>query len=80
MATGIRKSTGVQWAVSTTGWAGPSGGDAQNPLGTVFIGIAGPDGVKIDKHRFHGDRERVRSFATATALDLLRKRLEETPS
>ncbi len=76
MAKGVRESTGVQWSVSTTGWAGPSGGDAENPVGTVYIGIAGPDGVKVVKHRFHGDRERVRSFASTTALDLLRKRLE----
>jgi nicotinamide-nucleotide amidase len=76
MAKGVRESTGVQWAVSTTGWAGPSGGDAENPVGTVYIGIAGPAGVKVEKHRFHGDRERVRSFATATALDLLRKQLQ----
>ncbi len=75
MAKGVRERTGVQWAVSTTGWAGPSGGDAENPVGTVYIGVAGPDGVKVEKHRFHGDRERVRSFASATALDLLRKHL-----
>jgi nicotinamide-nucleotide amidase len=79
MAKGVR-TTGVQWGLSTTGWAGPSGGDAQNPVGTVYIGVAGPDGVKVEKHRFHGDRERVRSFAAATALDLLRKRLEGSPS
>lgn len=76
MAKGVRETTGAQWGVSTTGWAGPSGGDAENPVGTVYIGIAGPDGVKVEKHRFHGDRERVRSFASATAFDLLRKRLE----
>lgn len=76
MASGVRTSTGAHWAVSTTGWAGPTGGDAENPVGTVYIGIAGPDGVKVEKHRFHGDRERVRSFASAIAFDLLRKRLE----
>lgn len=79
MARGARESTGAHWAVSTTGWAGPSGGDAENPVGTVYIGIAGPEGVKVEKHRFHGDRERVRSFASATAFDLLRKRLEGDP-
>ncbi|MDP1826313.1 MAG: CinA family nicotinamide mononucleotide deamidase-related protein [Archangium sp.] len=76
MARGVRESTGVQWAVSTTGWAGPGGGDAENAVGTVYIGIAGPSGVTVHKHRFHGDRERVRSFASATALDLLRKQLQ----
>lgn len=80
MAKGVLARTGVQWVVSTTGWAGPSGGDAQNPVGTVYLGLAGPFGVQVEKHRFHGDRERVRAFATATALDLLRKALKGTPS
>ena len=80
MAKGVLARTGVQWAVSTTGWAGPTGGDERNPVGTVFLGLAGPFGVKVEKHRFHGDRERVRSFATATALDSLRKALEGNPS
>ena len=80
MAKGVLARTGVQWAVSTTGWAGPSGGDAKDPIGTVYLGLAGPFGVKVEKHRFHGDRERVRAFATATALDLLRKALEGIPS
>jgi nicotinamide-nucleotide amidase len=80
MAAGIRARTGADWAVSSTGWAGPTGGDAENPVGTVYLGVAGPDGVTVEKHRFHGDRERVRSFAAATALDLLRKRLEGTTS
>lgn len=80
MAAGLREQTHAHWSLATTGWAGPGGGDAENPVGTVYIAIAGPDGVTVGKHRFHGDRERVRSFAAATALDLLRKRLEGTPS
>ena len=80
MARGVRDGTGVTWALSTTGWAGPAGGDAQNPVGTVYFGLAGPTGVKVEKHRFHGDRERVRSFAAFAALDLIRRSLEGSPS
>jgi nicotinamide-nucleotide amidase len=80
MARGVRDGTGVTWALSTTGYAGPTGGDAENPVGTVFIGLAGPSGVKVEKHRFHGDRERVRAFAAAAALDLLRRSLEGSAS
>ncbi len=76
MANGVRAKTGAAWALSTTGWAGPTGGDAENPLGTVFIGLAGPGIAKVEKHRFHGDRERVRAFAAYAALDLLRRTLE----
>ena len=76
MARNIRAATGVDWALSTTGYAGPGGGTDALPVGIVFIGLCGPDGARVEKHRFHGDRERVRSFAVATALDLLRRSLE----
>ncbi|MBL8909202.1 MAG: CinA family nicotinamide mononucleotide deamidase-related protein [Archangium sp.] len=76
MATGLRQFTGVQWALSTTGYAGPTGGDAENPVGTVFIGISGPGITKVERHHFHGDRDRVRAFATWAALDLLRRSLQ----
>jgi nicotinamide-nucleotide amidase len=75
MALGVREVLGASCGLSVTGYAGPSGGDAANPVGTVFIGVATPRGVTVEKHRFGGDRERVRSFAAATALDALRRRL-----
>ncbi|MFT3706307.1 MAG: CinA family nicotinamide mononucleotide deamidase-related protein [Archangium sp.] len=81
MARGIREATGVHWALSTTGYAGPTGGDSENPVGTVFIGVAGPNGrSKTERHHFHGDRERVRSFASYAALDLLRRELQGSAS
>jgi nicotinamide-nucleotide amidase len=79
MATGIRAATGVDWAVSTTGYAGPGGGDASTPVGTVFLGLAGAGVVRVERHRFPGDRPRVRAFATHAALDLLRRTLEGSP-
>lgn len=80
MASGIKTVTGAHWGLSTTGWAGPTGGDAATPVGTVFIGLAGPTGAKVERHHFHGDRERVRSFTAHAALDLLRRTLEGMPS
>ncbi|MFZ5438455.1 MAG: CinA family nicotinamide mononucleotide deamidase-related protein [Myxococcota bacterium] len=76
MASGVRSVTGVQWGLSTTGYAGPSGGDAENPVGTVYLAVSGPGVTKVERHRFHGDRERVRTFAAHAALDLLRRHLE----
>ncbi len=72
MASGVRSTTGVTWGLSVTGYAGPTGAD----VGSVFIGLAGPDLVKVEHHRFHGDRERIRGFAAHTALDLLRRTLQ----
>ena len=75
MAEGIRKATGATWGLSVTGYAGPAGGDALNPVGTVYLGIS-RDGLDlVERHTFHGDRDRVRSFAASTVLDLLRRTL-----
>ncbi len=76
LATGVRTETGCTWGLSVTGYAGPTGPD----VGSVFIGLSGPGVVKVEHHRFHGDRERVRSFAAHTALDLLRRTLQGVAS
>jgi nicotinamide-nucleotide amidase len=75
MALGARERTGATWALSVSGIAGPSGGDAVRPVGTVFIGLAGPGGACSLQSRFLGDRARVRALAAQAALDLLRKKL-----
>jgi nicotinamide-nucleotide amidase len=75
MAAGARERTGSTLALSVTGVAGPSGGTPAAPLGTVCIGLAHPEGAEARRHRFLGDRARVRAIAVQTALDLLRRRL-----
>jgi len=75
LADGVRRQTGATYALAVTGVAGPGGGTEQTPVGTVFIGVAGPEGAGGRRFRFLGDRERVRAFAAQTAMDLLRRRL-----
>ena len=75
MARGARERTGSTYALSVTGIAGPAGGTEATPVGTVIIGLAGPDGCRTRRARFLGDRERVRALAAQTALDMLRREL-----
>jgi nicotinamide-nucleotide amidase len=77
MAAGARERTRAQWALSLTGVAGPDGGTAETPVGTVFLGMSGVGvGDVAVKFRFPGgDRERVRQFAVQAALNALRLKL-----
>jgi nicotinamide-nucleotide amidase len=77
MAEGVRKRLRADYGVSTTGYAGPDGGDNRNPVGTVFIGIASPAGTQARRLYFAGDRDRVRGLTGVWALDMLRRALRE---
>ncbi len=76
MAAGIREATGATWGLSVTGYAGPSAGTPRDEIGTVYCGLAGPDGAgAVEKYLFTGDRDRIRRFAAHAAMDLLRRTL-----
>ena len=77
MAEGARSLSGSVFAVSTTGFAGPTGGTEADPIGTVYIGVAGPNGTKVKRVHHGGDRYRIRTLATQNALDLLRRAVLE---
>jgi nicotinamide-nucleotide amidase len=70
MAEGCRVATGATYALATTGVAGP---DAQEgkPVGTVFVGIAGPDGVAAVTMELVGDRHQIQDRACREALSAL---------
>ena len=76
MAQGVRKLTGSDYAVATTGLAGP-GGDEYNPVGTVWIGVAGPSGTRTIRYCFKNDRKRNIERFAASALNFLRLSIEE---
>ena len=75
MAEGVRRVTGADVGLATTGVAGPEIQEGM-PAGTVFLGLALP-GAEAEASEAHlpGDRDRVRQFATISLLDLLRRRL-----
>lgn len=76
MAEGVRRLTGAEVGLATTGVAGPGELEGQQP-GTVYVGLALPDGYESGSLRFRlpGDRERVRQFTTITLMNELRRRL-----
>ena len=72
MATGVARAMNATYGLSTTGEAGPDPA-TDNPVGTVYIGLAHPKGVEVVKKQFHGDREAIRKRASLMAIDLLRR-------
>ena len=80
MARGVRDVAGTDWGVSTTGVAGPGGGTAETPVGTVYVGVAwradwgtGGSGTSVTRYEFDGDRGQVREQITRQALRDLRR-------
>jgi nicotinamide-nucleotide amidase len=81
MSEGVRAACGTTYGLSVTGYAGPTGGTPEDPVGTVYCALAA-EGAPTRSERFSlmGDRDRVRLFAATSALELLRQRLLAGPS
>jgi nicotinamide-nucleotide amidase len=77
MSRGIRERTGADFGLSVTGVAGPSGGTAEKPVGTVWISIAQAKQHEAKLFRFHGDRERIIRATSQAALNWLRLAISE---
>ena len=81
MADGCLRVSGCDHAVVCTGIAGPGGGSAEKPVGTVFLGIAGTGMETVVVHRLYrsagssGGRERFKMLTSQAGLELVRRRL-----
>ena len=75
MAAGVRSLMDADYGVATTGIAGPSGGTDENPVGTVWIGVASASGVVSKCFNFGKDRENIINRATIAAYEMLRQEL-----
>jgi nicotinamide-nucleotide amidase len=75
MAEGARAKARSTYALSTTGIAGPSGGSPEKPVGTVYIGLAGPDETVAKGLFFPSDRETFKQLVAQAAFELLRRKL-----
>jgi nicotinamide-nucleotide amidase len=78
MAAGARARLRADVAVAVTGIAGPGGGSGEKPVGLVFLHAEGPNGSRSADFVFPGDRTSIRRRATATALHLLRRLLQQS--
>lgn len=77
MALGCARLFKTDWAISTTGYAGPGGGDKAHPIGTVYIAIYSPRLQRsgIWKKQFEGSREEIMLQASQTALQYFKRML-----
>jgi PncC family amidohydrolase len=75
MAEGAMRNANADYALATTGIAGPDGGSEEKPIGTVFVALASAKGTQVLRRRFQTDRQSFKHLATQTALQMLRERL-----
>ena len=76
MCRGLMNTGHADFAISTTGIAGPGGGTAQKPVGTVFIGVANEVNIMVFKHLFRGTRDEIRELSASYALYYLIRRIK----
>lgn len=75
MATAARRLFGADWAISTTGIAGPGGGTEEQPVGLIYVAVAGPNGCKSVELRLGKRRDNNMDMASFAGLNLLRKEI-----
>jgi PncC family amidohydrolase len=77
MAQGVRHALHSEIGIAVSGIAGPAGGTPEKPVGTVWIGLSGPDGELAEHHVWSGDRLSVKNQSAQAALLLVRNYLQE---
>jgi len=75
MATGARRLYGSDYAVATTGIAGPGGGTEEKPVGLVYIAVADSEGTVCLEQNWPGTRDQFKRRVSQNALNMLRKRV-----
>ncbi len=69
MAQGVQRLSDADYAVSVTGIAGPGGGSKEKPVGTVYVGVAHPEGTEVYLFHFSGNRDEIRRQTAQAALE-----------
>lgn len=76
MAEGVRELMQSDYAIATTGIAGPSGGSDEHPVGDVWMAVATPEGVEAVRRQCGTDRGQIIARATAYAIEMLYNKLK----
>lgn len=79
MAAGMRKTSGSDYALATTGIAGPGGATREKPVGLVYVALADGKDTIVKQLNLTGNRSRIREVTVLNALDMLRRALLELP-
>lgn len=79
MAKGVRERFRTDMGIAVTGIAGPEGGSAQKPVGTVHVALAAPERTFSKRYRFWGSRRQVKVNTSMMALDWIRRYIHEDP-
>lgn len=77
MANQVRVRLKAHIGVSTTGYAGPTGGEPDKPIGTVFIAVSTPTETQVERFQLRGTRQQIRERAAYLALVQVLKALEQ---
>jgi nicotinamide-nucleotide amidase len=77
MAVGVRKLYNTDFAIATSGIAGPTGGSSEKPVGTTWISVSSENKLVSKKFIFGNHRGRNINYASLTALNMLRKLILE---
>ena len=80
MAKNVMALAGAKIGLSTTGFAGPGGGTAEEPVGTVYVGLAHQGGTRVDRQVYAGSRASIKEFAAQRALVVLWEYLSSLPA
>jgi nicotinamide-nucleotide amidase len=75
MALSVKQMLKTDYAIATTGNAGPTKGDADAEIGTVFIALATPDDIIVEEFNFGQPREKVIDRASIKSLEILQKEI-----
>ena len=79
LAAGTRERCGADWALATTGVAGPEPQDGK-PVGLVYVAVAGPHGVTVRELNLSGSRASIRTQSATAVLELLAEELRGAPA